>query len=334
MGPIAPPRHGARLLVLALAALVATPAAAQTFGVEFGANVHGGFATARVHGLRYGQVTLDAYARAGDLLAAGVTWRWAQVYGALGNVIIEGGVEGLTALTARDERPDALRASLGVRGVLGGVAAALRLDAGLAPEGAFDGGGRAERPRAALSLPDGRWDVGVRASATYRVDRRTILTVEPRLRYGDGAWAAFGASTLRLSNLRPEVDFWLGAEAGLVAGSAGGGGAGAGVGVGAIWSRRREPDSWLRLWLGADGDGLRPGLEGLAAVRSGASTTTITAALVPHRLEQLPWRVTIEVAGVAAGPGTVRLRGAVAGDASAEEWSFAVTWEQPLRPPR
>jgi hypothetical protein len=110
----------------------------------------------------------------------------------------------------------------------------------------------------------------------------------------------------------PDLDLWLGAEGGTA-----GARSAAAVGVGAVWTRRREPDSWLRLWLGGDGLHLLGGAETALVSRTPDAALTLGAAWVPHRLDAHGWRVSFDATTSASPPGagTWRVRAAVAGGA-------------------
>jgi hypothetical protein len=289
------------LVVLALAAGVGH-AQVATFGLV--AHDAGTSLLTRVTGIRDGDATVDATARLGRDVALGVTWRYAHTLGPVGNVIVEGGGDLLLDLPAEEAFA---RVALTGRGVIGPVAALLRIDGGSVDDERLDPIARAEAPRLVTGTAAGRWDIGGRASLTYRPDRTTTLTFEPRLRWLDGDVAGFAGASLRWSGLAPELDLIVALEGGAVTGRVAGA-----LGVGAIVTRRREPDSTFRVWLGHDGERFLPGGELLLAQRAAGSSFTLTALYAPHRIDALPWRLAGELVS-ARGTWTWRVRAGVAG---------------------
>jgi hypothetical protein len=295
--------HGTVLgLVLFALAVGVGHAQVATFGVV--ASDAGSALLARVAGLRDGAATADASVRLGQDVALGVTWRYASTLGPLGNVIVEGGGDLLLDLPGEGAYA---RMGLTGRGVIGPLAALLRIDGGSVDDERLDPVARAEAPRLVTGTADGRWDIGARASLTYRLDRATTLTFEPRLRWVDGDLAGFAAASLRRSGLAPELDLTLALEGGALAGRSAGA-----LGLGAIVTRRREPDSTIRVWLGHDGERFLPGGELLLAQRVPGSSFTLTALYAPHRVDALPWRLAGELVS-ARGTWTWRVRAGVAG---------------------
>jgi hypothetical protein len=293
------------LLVLTLCA----SAAAQTSSVGVITDGARASAIARLAGVRDGSGSVDAWARIGPDVGLGVVWRYAQVFGPLGNVIVEGGTDLLVAVGS--DAPGVLgRAALGARGVFGPVALILRIDAGTVSEVALDGSVRQEAPRSALGATPGAWDAGARLALTYRVDRATTVTLEPRVRISEGAAATFVGATLRRNGVWDEYDLWFGVEAATVAAHGA-----AAVGVGTVWTRRREPDSSVRIWLGSDGSRVLPGAEVLLASRSPGRAVALGAAWTPHRLGSHVWQATLDLSSSSPAPddGTWRLRTAIAG---------------------
>ena len=120
-----------RPLVAAVLVLVAPIAAhAQTWGVQ------AALGPAPELRLRLDQVPrdggeVDAFAVVGADPALGVAIRWSDALGPLGTVVIEGDAE------ARLGGPVAARAAVGARGVLGPVAARLRIGVDGAPPTRF-----------------------------------------------------------------------------------------------------------------------------------------------------------------------------------------------------
>jgi hypothetical protein len=299
---------------------------AATLGVGATLGDGGAALLLRLSGIREGDLSVDTSLRVGAGAAAmGVAWRYARPFGVVGNVVIEG--SGDLLLDLAGDAPSPLgRASLGVRGVVGPVAAQLRLDGGSVDEERLDPVARADAPRALLGTPEGSWDVGARASLTYRPDRTVTLTVDPRLRWLAGAWSGSGgASYRRAGAIAPELDLWLGIE-----GGGSDGRVAAAIGAGTILTRRREPDTALRAWLGHDGERFLPGAELLLAQRSGATSFSLSAAVTPHRVDALPWRVSGEVATAGAGAATWRMRAGVAGGEGHHRFAVALGVERPL----
>jgi hypothetical protein len=326
-GPVAPILAG----MLLIAATGAALGQSATYGAV--ASDRGSGALARLQGVRDGATTVDAWARLGPGVAGGALVRWVETFGPLGNVIFEASLDGAIAL-ADARSPEGVRAAVGVRGVLGPVAAAVRMDGGTVAEDDLDLGLRAELARVALLAAPGPADLGVRGSLTYRPDRATIVTLEPRLRWTPTGSSTWVSADLRRGGFLPELDLWIGAEGGAV----GGAGAGA-LGLGVVWTRRREPDSSLRIWLGADDAGARPGIEAAFAGRGRGSVATLSVALTPHRLDAPPWRLALEATLPAALGGTWRLAAAAAGTPASAvavtgtRWSLSLGLEQPLRGP-
>ncbi len=310
--PTPPPGRAARgtwpAVVLLLALLA--PAAAQTSSVGVVAGASGPALLGRVTGVRAGDAGIDAWARVGRDAALGALWRYTRVFGPLGNVIIEGGAALL--IPSQAPLPD-FRAALGARGVVGPLAATLRVDAGTVSEYELDGAIASEAARRVAGAPRGAWDAGARLSVTYRVDRATTVTFEPRARWVDGAGVAFATATLRRGGSGGEFDLWLGVEGGAFADRRS-----AALGAGTVWTRRREPDSSLRVWLGTDGVSVLPGVEALLASRTPSASLTLGLEWVPHRLDAYAWRATFEASSPSPPPegGTWRLRAAVAGGAT------------------
>lgn len=319
--------RGSLLLVALLAAVAGAPAAhAQTVAVGGVASSGGAGGLVRVLGVRDGVATFDAWARFGALTAGGASVRWAETFGPLGNVIVEASLDGAVGLGGG--APAGVRTAFGVRGVFGPVAASLRLEAGTMAEADLDPLAGA-RTREAIGAATGALDMGALASVTYRPDRATLVTLEPRVRWTRGAWSAWSSVSLRRAGLAPELDGWMGLEGGAVAGTGA-----AALGTGLVWVRRREPESSLRLWIGADGDGVRPGAEAAFAGRVPGGSTTLTLGYVPHRLEDAPWRVALDTV-VPGGPplgGTWRVALAAAGDGDGVRWGVVVSLERPLSP--
>lgn len=311
------PRGGRRAaLRLAAFALIgvwgAGGAWAQVTSTGVIATASGASALFRVSGVRDGGGTVDAWARVGSDAAFGVVWRYAHVFGPLGNVIVEGGTDLLLPSVATGADPG-FRWAIGARGVFGPVAASLRLDAGTVGEDELDATLRPDAPRRVLGVRPGAWDAGARASVTYRIDRESAIAFDPRIRVVDGDVVAFAIATLRRAGLRDDLDLWLGVEGGVLA-EAGA----AAVGAGVIWTRRREPDSSLRLWIGGDGERVLPGIEGLVSARSPGASWALAVGWVPHRLDTSTWRVTFDAATDAPPPvgATWRVRATVVGTPS------------------
>jgi hypothetical protein len=298
-----PPAAAAFLLA---AALFLGSAAAQTRSLGVLAGDHGTSLLLRVTGLQEGDLQVDAWARGGPGLAFGALWRGSSTFGPAGNVVIEGGGDVVLAPGA-----PALRGWAGARGVIGPLAASLRLDAGSDDGDEFEPLARSDAGRRALGLSRGAWDAGARLSVTYRLDRDTILSAEPRVRVGGGAWMTSASLAVRRAGVADELDLWLGAEGGVRAGQSS-----LALALGTVWVRRREPDSWLRLWLGYDGLHWLPGVEALVAGRAPGASWSLSAGYVPHRLDARPWRVAFETAvTMPAGAGTWRMRTAASGGA-------------------
>jgi hypothetical protein len=310
--PTPPPRRAPRggWPAVALLLTLLASAAAQTSSVGAVAGASGPALVARVTGVRTGDAGVDAWARLGRDAGLGALWRYTRVFGPLGNVIIEGG----TGLLIPSGAPlPAFRATLGARGVVGPLAATLRVDAGTVSEEELDGTIAAEAARRVAGAERGAWDAGARLSVTYRVDRATTVAFEPRARWVDGATVAFASAALRRGDLGGEFDLWLGLEGGAFAEARS-----AALGVGTVWTRRRQPDSSLRVWLGTDGVSVLPGVEALLTSRTPSASLTLGVEWVPHRLDASPWRATFEASSPLPPPdgGTWRLRAAIAGGAA------------------
>ncbi len=278
------PRRRFTLVTLLLLVGCCGAAAAQRLSLSLDGALAGAAAapsvTVGVSGLRARGNDFDAWARAGLQLelegataatgtfGVGAAWRRATIFGPLGNVIVEGG--GSLATPALGTTTALGRTWLGARGTIGSVALTLAAEAGNAAPGQLDPGrpappdatGQAalrelDGLRARTGLAAGAWDAGARVGLIYRVDRDVSLSLDAAGRALAGTPLLDGQLALRRARLAGDVDGWLGFQAQTHAGAAA-----FAVGVGAFHAPRRGATSWLRAWLGAGPEGVRPGVEG------------------------------------------------------------------------
>jgi hypothetical protein len=280
---------------------------AQTWSVQVQAGAHPS-AGIGVHGVPRDGGEVDAFALLAEDPAAGLALRWSDAFGPLGTLVIEGDAE------LRLGEPVAGRASAGVRGAIGPVAARLRVGIdGAAPERFASGGADAEAPYArgaSLRLAlDGRasrtWLLS--GSATAWRDATGALTYD--LDAAARARAALGR----------ELDARLALQT-----RVGSGGPGLAIGVGANYVPRRAPEVAVTAWLDVDPSRgatvrARPGLEAAGAWRVGADRVEAAILARPGGRARTPWsldlswrrtlpdgELVLEVAGAAggeAGPG-------------------------------
>jgi hypothetical protein len=221
---------------------------------------------------------VDAYARLARDPGLGAALRWSEAFGPLGTLVVEGDAE------VRLGEPVAARASAGVRGTVGPVAARLRIGAhGASPE-RFEGG-QADHDApydrgASLRLAvDGRasrtWLVS--ASATAWRDATGPLTYD------------LDAAARARSGLGRELDARLALQTRI-----GAGGTVLAVGLGAVYVPRRAPEVALTAWWDVDpGPGaavrLRPGLEAAGAWRAGPDRVEAALVARPGGRARTPW---------------------------------------------
>ena len=282
------PRRSAGLTLTLLLVLSCGAAQAQRVALSLHAGTVSGTAavtaTAAVTGLRAHGNDIDVWARLaasriarehagardGAVAAFGVgaAWRRATTFGPLGNVLVEGGSS--LGWIGTDGDPLRLRSWLGARGTVANVALTLAAEAGNAAPGQVDPG-RPPPPdaagqnalrdldalRARFDTPAGSWDAGLRLALAYRLDRDVTLDADAVARSLGGASWLSGQVALRRARLDGDVDGWLALQGETYAGDVS-----LAVGVGVFHAPRRAPTSWLRVWLGASPDGVRPGLEG------------------------------------------------------------------------
>lgn len=244
----------------------------------------------------------------------GVDLRRSEVFGPLGNVIVEFG--------GRLRTDGAFEVDLGARGVLGPVALAVVLSAFDAPPAAFDpaAGSGATRP-----VGESGTGLGLEIDAEMRVDRSLVIGLSPDVYLLDGRVAARLQGAATLLQLVPEVD---GVAA--LQGYAGPGfeSGHAAVGVGAVWRRRRAPQWHATLWLGA-GPIVSPGVTAhLSEPLGNGISLTLDAAIEPYRLDIAPYRLAATVLWPAAA-GTLELSTAFAYRNEARIW-IRLGYELPL----
>ena len=352
-------RGGAASLTLTLLlTLVCGAAHAQRLALSLHAGTGGGSAavtaTAAVTGLRANGNDVDVWARLGastnggehtatsggavTAFGVGAAWRRATTFGPLGNVLVEGG--GSFAMTGTDSDTLRMRAWLGARGTVANVALTLASEAGNAAPGQLDPGrppppdaaGQAalrdlDALRARLDTPAGSWDAGVRLTLAYRLDRDVTLDANAAARRLADASYLSGHLALRRARIDGDLDGWLALQGERYAGATS-----AAVGVGVFHAPRRGPTSWLRVWLGAGADGVRPGVEGRWVSRFTIGEVRLQASWRPW-LGSTAWYAE---AGLdqALPTGDLRWTLGAAGDASAgTSWRLGVRLARPVTRP-
>ena len=174
--------------------------------------------------------------------------------------------------------------------------------------GAFGATSGLSRPPVAGASPS--WGVFGHLGASYRLNRRTVLELDPSLLYVRGGVGASLQGAVQVRRLRGRDDGAVrvatlldaGAEAGL----------GGSYGAAGFEYRYNPPTGPLlrgSLWLGAGSRGVGPGAR-VEGVQNGLDSTLrygLALAAEPYRTDAPPYRLEASLQ-TAAGPGTLNLR--------------------------
>jgi hypothetical protein len=252
---------------------------------------------------------VDGFALLAADPAVGLTARWSDALGPLGTVVVEGDAE------LRLGEPAAARAAAGVRGVLGPVAARLRIAIDGAPAERFASGAAAEAPYAR--------GVSLRVAADGRASRVWLLSgaatawrdASGALTYDLDAAARARSVFGREGDARLALETRLGAAPPRLA-----------IGLGAVHVPRRAPElsatAWLDLAPAAGPTGRAwLGLEAAGAWRFGQDRVEAALLARPGGRARTPWsldlswrrstdegEITLQALGRAGGPDAASLQ--------------------------
>jgi len=248
--------------------------------------------------------TVDGFALLADDPGVGLSARWSDAFGPLGTLVIEGDAE------LRLAEPAAARASAGVRGTVGPVAARLRIGVDGAPPERFASGAAAaeapyERGASLLLAADGRLSRTWLLSASATVWRDASGAASYDLDAAVRARAVLG----REGDARLALQTRVGAAQPRVA-----------LGLGAVYVPRRAPELSATVWLDVDPASRAavrawPGLEAAGAWRIGQDRVEVALLGRPGGRARTPWSldlswrrsidagdVTLQALGSAGGP--------------------------------
>lgn len=260
---------------------------------------------------------IGAAARLGVDPGAALSFRWSEVIGGVGNLVVEG-----DAATRFGGGP-AGRATLGARGVLGPVAARVHLDLFSAPPERFEPVGRpADAPFEAGS--------SLRIAGDGRLDRTWLVGAQLRAWHSERRWLVDVDASARARALLAPT--WDGRIA--LASRWGANAANQSLGLGVVWAPRRAPDVSATLWLDRSVRGttvaLLPGAELDGSWRFGADTIAARIVLRPAGRARAAWSFETSFRHPWNG-GTLVLRGgAHAGGVSGRAWTVGTSYERPI----
>lgn len=277
---------------------------------------------ARVDGVRRAGGEVGFGIRLGPRPGVDASGRVDRAFGALGTLVVEGGV----ALRAPVSAEAAARAEFGARGSFGPAALRLQADAWSAPAGEFD-------PLADPGLETAPAGTAVRLGGDVRVERSVLLGGELRLERSaiDGATIVDGEASLRLRRALPGGhDLRLRSRGRL----ADGGTSYVAAGVGIVWQRRRAPEWRTEVGIGMGAGGASPSvaIEGASRLPDG-SRLAVAVRAEPFASTRQPYRLDTE-AEFGTGEAGWTLAGALAwAPATRPQAALRVTWRRPWTHP-